>query len=224
MTAVTAILASFGHCSGWRIALNDLAVWAVDVGSVKKNNLGWCRIRGDERATGHDIRQLARGIAADLANALPVALGFECPLFVPVPDDPVQLTSARPGEGSRPWSAGAGSGALATGLTECVWILEQARRLSSATITPTLVWSQFLAGQANLFLWEAFVTGLAKGLSHHGDAEIAAMSFCNEVPFVAEAGSVTAENPYSLIGAAMLRSGLTTDVNVLFTQCVVIKS
>lgn len=79
-------------------------------------------------------------------------------------------------------------------------------------------------GQANLFVWEAFVTGLAKGLSHHGDAEIAALSFCSEYPHIAEAGSVTAEHPYSLIGAALLRSGLSTDLDVLFTQCVVIKS
>jgi len=103
-------------------------------------------------------------------------------------------------------------------------MLEQLRNLSTSPITPTLDWGQFLAGRANLFLWEAFVTGLAKGLSHHGDAEIAAMSFCAEFPHIAEANSVTAENPYSLIGAALLRSGLTTDLSVLSTPCIVIKS
>jgi hypothetical protein len=204
--------------------LNSIAVWAVDVGSVRKNNLGWCRIRGEERATGQDIRRLVQGIASDLTDALPVALGFECPLFVPVPEDPVLLTSARPGEGSRSWSANAGAGALATGLTECVWILEQIRRMSISSITPTLDWGRFLAGQANLFLWEAFVTSLAKSLSHHGDAEIAAMSFCGEFPQIAEASSVTAANPYSLIGAALLRAGLTADLSVLSIPCVVIRS
>jgi hypothetical protein len=92
------------------------------------------------------------------------------------------------------------------------------------SIRPTVEWEPFLDARANLFLWEAFVTGLAKGLSHHGDAEIAAMSFSGEVPHIAEANSVTAENPYSLIGAALLRSGLSTDVGLLFSQCVVIRS
>lgn len=200
------------------------SVWAVDVGSVKKHNLGWCRIRGDELAVGHDIHQLVRGIASDLTDDLQVALGFECPLFVPVPDDPVDLTSARRGKGARSWSAGAGASALATGLTECVWILEQVRRTTSTSITPTLDWGEFLAGRANLFLWEAFVTGVAKGLSHHGDAEIAALSFRDELPHIAEANTVTAANPHSLIGAALLRSGLTTDVTFLFRSCVVIRS
>jgi hypothetical protein len=38
-------------------------------------------------------------IAADLNAGHHVALGFECPLFVPVSEDPNGLTSARPGEG-----------------------------------------------------------------------------------------------------------------------------
>jgi hypothetical protein len=204
--------------------LDSIVVWAVDVGSVRQNRLGWCRIRGEERATGHDIRWLVEGVSSDLTRGLSVALGFECPLFVPVPDDPLFLTSARPGEGARSWSAGAGAGALATGLTECVWILEQVRSLSTRSIAPTLDWARFLAGQADLFLWEAFVTGVAKSLSHHGDAEIAAMSFRQAFPHIAEANAVTAANPYSLIGAALLRSGLSTDLSVLSTPCVVIRS
>lgn len=54
-----------------------------------------------------------------------VARGFECPLWVPVPDDPSGLTAGRAADGNRAWSAGAGASALAAGLTETAWILRQ---------------------------------------------------------------------------------------------------
>lgn len=61
-----------------------------------------------------------------------MALGFEAPLMVPVSpvgvDGWTTLGQARQGETvdggrSRPWSAGAGSGALATGLAQLAWVL-----------------------------------------------------------------------------------------------------
>lgn len=96
-------------------------VWVADVGSIKMNKFGWCRATYDRTLIqGTDITDFADGIANDLSSGNRVALGFECPLFVPIPDNPIRLTKARAGEGNRSWSAGAGSGALSTGLTECV--------------------------------------------------------------------------------------------------------
>jgi len=46
---------------------------------------------------------LADAVTDDLDAGLPVALGFECPLFVPVPDEAELLGSAREGDGNRPW-------------------------------------------------------------------------------------------------------------------------
>jgi hypothetical protein len=50
-------------------------------------------------------------------------------MAVPVPgskpDGRRGLGKARGGEGNRPWSAGAGSGALATGLAQGAWMLRQ---------------------------------------------------------------------------------------------------
>jgi hypothetical protein len=66
--------------------------------------------------TGRDISVFAEGIAKDLSAGYAVALGFECPLFVPVAKAPEHLTKGRAGEGNRPWSAGAGVAVLASGL------------------------------------------------------------------------------------------------------------
>ena len=104
----------------------NIVVWAADIGSVAQNNFGWCRADSQLKQTsGSNIADAVAGIAQDLSDGKQVALGFECPLFVPITTNPQDLTKSRQGEGSRPWSAGAGSGALATGLTECVWMFEQ---------------------------------------------------------------------------------------------------
>lgn len=69
-----------------------LVIHCADIGSVKTGNFGWARLATEEAGaaciTGHDIRLFASGIAADLNAGHRVAVGFECPLFVPVPDAP----------------------------------------------------------------------------------------------------------------------------------------
>jgi len=205
--------------------MNDLVVLVADIGSIRKNRFGWYRITAKEDTeAGRDIRDFVKAIAKDLSHGQKVALGFECPLFVPVSDNPVYLTSAREGEGNRAWSAGAGSGSLTTGLTICVWVFEQIKYLAETSIKPTFNWRDFTTGQSNLFIWEAFVSGAIKTNSHHGDAEVAARTFLNSCPHISKANAVSAQNPYSLAGAALLRSGLTADLSFLFEPCIVIKS
>lgn len=204
--------------------MDDLVVWVADVGSIKNYKFGWCRKshhHGDEDF-GTDIKDFAEGIARDISAGDRVALGFECPLFVPITENPRGLTSARPGEGDRPWSAGAGCGALATGLTETVWVFERLKKLSRVDIVPTCDWEEFNSGYGNLFIWEAFVTKESKANSHHGDAQVAAESFWNRYPCIDT--NVIAENPFSLVGAALLRSGLTEDLEFLNMPVVVIRS
>ena len=149
-------------------------VWAVDIGSVKRKHFAWCRVNQDERdldiKDGDDISDLAQGLADDLSSGHKVAIGFECPLFIPVPKDPLLLTNARDGEFDHPWSAGAGCTALATGLSECAWIFDKVHDLVQVEVKASVIWEDFFAGKANLFVWEAFVTGLAKGLSDREDA------------------------------------------------------
>ena len=200
-----------------------LVVWSVDIGSVSKNHLGWCRaVSAQDFNVGTEIMKLAIGIAEDLSAGWQVALGFECPLFVPVAKDPENLTKARQGEKDRAWSAGAGSSVLATGLVESVWIFEKIREHTQVNISPTFTWSCITSGQCNLFVWEALISKSSKGASHCDDARIAAQAFWSEYPAIEKANAVTALNPYSLAGAALLRAQLSSDIKLLSTPCVVI--
>jgi hypothetical protein len=203
--------------------LSEIVVWAADIGSVANNKFGWCRSDSeDDFKLGRDIIAFAKGISDDITNGRKVALGFECPLFVPVTKNPIGLTSKRDGEGNRPWSASAGTCVLAAGLTECVWVFEQIRDMTKVKINSTFDWNQFIKEEANLFIWEAFVSGKAKGVSDKEDARFAANTFWDRYPNIFS--DVFAENPYSLVGAALLRAGLSEDLKLLFQQCIVIKS
>lgn len=207
--------------------MNDLVVWCADIGSVKNKKFGWCRgiedKEGSDFKEGTDIIEFCLGIAKDLSDGKKVAIGFECPLFVPIADNPILLTSARQGEGDRAWSAGAGCGALATGLTECVFILQEIRKATNIKIEPTFNWDDFINGSSNLFIWEAFVTKSSKVLTHSGDAKVAIEAFMRQYPNLVEANAVTAVNPYNLVAAALLRTGITSDIGMLSEPCIVIK-
>lgn len=207
--------------------MNNLVVWCADIGSVKNKKFGWCRgIEDKERSDfkeGTDIIEFCLGIAKDLSNGKKVAIGFECPLFVPVSDNPFALTNARQGENDRAWSAGAGCGALATGLTECVFILQEIRKATHEQIKPTFNWDDFRKGESNLLIWEAFISKSSKVLTHSGDAKVAIEAFMRYYPNLAEANAVTAVNPYNLVAAALLRTGITNDIGMLSESCIVIK-
>jgi len=135
----------------------------------------------------------------------------------------MRLGAARSGERNRAWSAGAGTGALATGIVQACWILDQLRRrCPSATVH--VDWRRFQAAGTGLFLWEAFVTERAKALTHVDDATIAVRCFCDAFPDPDLRGAVTAERPLSLIGLAVLWSGWAGDIELLRTPCLVVKA
>lgn len=206
--------------------MQDVVIWCADIGSIKNKKFGWCRAELGIRETlslGVNIEEFATGIANDLSNGRKIALGFECPLFVPVSTNPLNLTSAREGEGDRPWSAGAGCGALATGLTETAWILSRIKELTEVDIRVTFSWEDFIAKSFNLFIWEAFVSKDSKATTHDGDAEVAVRTFINKYPETVQANAVTAENPFNLVAAALLRAGISNDINLLNQGCIVIK-
>jgi hypothetical protein len=197
-------------------------VACADVGSVRAGRFGWYDSLG---AYGELPSTLAARVAALLDAGSRVALGFECPLFVPLPDEELQLGCARPGEGSRPWSAGAGSGALATGLVQVVWVLAQIRASLHEPAPAHTDWASFASSTVGLYLWEAFVSGGAKGSGHIDDARLAVSAFQRALPDLAVANAVSCFCPvYSLIGAALLRTGWSTDPAVLNSACVVIKA
>jgi hypothetical protein len=136
-------------------------------------------------------------------------------------DDPSKLTSARDGEGARPWSAAAGAASLSTGLTQVAWIL---RRIRTAAHAPAfLKWADFQHANSGLFLWEAFVTGEARSDSHPEDAHRAVAAFRAALPDPTKHNAISVRDAYSLIGAALLRTGWKSNPAVLSTPALVIR-
>jgi len=199
-------------------------VYAADIGSVARGRFGWFRLPEPTLSSDYsDIRQLATLVADDLRGDRQVALGFEAPQFVPVRQDPMRLTSARPGERSKPWSAGAGCGALATSIPEVVWILRQVIELLPEAPSATLSLPEFRTGSAQLLLWEAFVTGAAKADTHAGDAALAVSEFLGRWPDVRSDINMGDTPVFSILGAAVLHVGLSTDVALLRQECLVVR-
>lgn len=208
----------------------ELTVACADVGSVKSGNFGWAirDVPGTlvEVPSGASITEFTDTIVERLKGGNPVALGFECPLFIPVREDPLLLTSARCGEGNRAWSASAGTGSLAIGIVQSTWILTRIRQLVNPAPIVTFSWSEFASRKASLFLWEAFVSGRAKTDSHHNDAGAAVNAFCSayESNQLEQVNAVNEMNVLSLIGAALLRSGYRLPNGVLSHSCLVVKA
>ncbi len=166
---------------------------------------------------------LAEAVVAELHLGRPVALGFECPLFIPVPESADMLGAARAGEGNRAWSAGAGTGALATGLVQAAWVLAAIRhRCTDAALH--LEWEPFVRANSGLLIWEAFVSATAKGPSHVDDATIAVEAFVRALPDPSTVSTITAERPLSLAGAAAMWSGWLDHSCALHTQPLVIRA
>lgn len=144
---------------------------------------------------------------------------------MPIVSDPQSLGCKRPGEGSRPWSAGAGAGALATGLVQGLWLLDEIRsRVGDLNCCAYLRWPDFVEAGEGLFLWEAFVSGTGKRESHVADAQAAVEAFRAALPDLDRASCVTCDDVQSLVGAALLRTGWTTDLSVLATPSPVIRA
>lgn len=223
--------------------LMGIRVVAVDVGSVR-SNFAWAGLdlpgRQPVGAGGTEPEGAAVAVLSALTTGARVALGFEAPIVLPV--SPVDqaggwktLGQARSGETvggrSRPWSAGAGSGALATGLVQMAWVLE---RVSAdlPEVSCTTRPHTWLSGRANLFLWEAFVSGTAKpvpaGTSQHAaDAAAAAGTFAERL----ESGSLDESDvvcapmsSFNLAAAAAVYAKMTIDVDELHLPAQVYRS
>ncbi len=205
----------------------SVRVVAVDVGSVK-SNFAWAGLDLPHRQPvgegGRHPEGAALAVLEALDNQVPVALGFEAPLMVPVsPVGPVNgwmtLGQARKGETvdgrSRPWSASAGSGALATGLAQLAWVLE---RIGSGSpgLRCTTRPEPWLEGEAELFVWEAFVSGTGKpvpsGITQHAaDAAAAADTFADRLEQATLSSSdvvCTPASSFNLAAAAAAYAGL----------------
>lgn len=136
----------------------------------------------------------------------------------------MRLTSARDNEGSHAWSSSVGASVLATGLTQVVWVLREIRRNLRAPVAVGLDWIAFEAAGSGLFLWEAFISAAAKGQSDGEDAKIGVLTFLSALPNPVAHNAIHEEHVYSLVGAALLRSGWSADMSLLESSCLVIKA
>ncbi len=200
----------------------SLKVYCADIGSIAGGKFGWAAKSRDISISGTSIEELALSVAHDLDADSAVALGFECPLFVPIVAEPSRLGCARDGEGARPWSANAGASSLATGLVQVAWLLGRIKAHASGSHHAHLDWAAFATGYRGLFLWEAFVSGTSKRGSHVDDAAAAVDAFYEALPD--PRSCVRSADAYSLVGAALLRTGWTADVAILSEPCLVIRA
>ncbi|MYA88486.1 MAG: hypothetical protein F4X97_08560 [Boseongicola sp. SB0662_bin_57] len=214
--------------SGSQELCEGLTIYCADIGSVPNNSFGWARLVGDEFHKCNCIVGLVDDIACALAKQRKVALGFECPLWIPVPEEPQYLGKARRVDRDRSWSAIAGANVLATGTAQVAWILSELRSRLEKQGTPFpsvhLAWPNFPTSESFLFFWEAFVTGKAKsdGSDDAGDALIACHEFKSRLRDPAETLE-REQRVRSLIGVAILWAGLSEDLKLLHMPCVVVR-
>lgn len=206
--------------------LTNLDVYCADIGSVQRNNFGWYADCADGASfQGSSMEGLGDAVVASMDAGRRVALGFEAPMFIPLRDEPALLTRRREGETTVNWIGGPGAAVLATALAQVPWVLRDLRAKLGRPATATLDWQSFTAGQgAELFLWEAFVSGAAKGADHIDDARIAVRTFRRALPNPGEHDAISEPSVVSLLGAALLRTGWSSDISLLSQPCIVIKA
>ena len=218
-----------------------LTIACADIGRAstdpKENRFGWAVRRQGEPTIwkeGVDLPGFVDAIVDAIGDGR-VALGFECPMWVPVTEDPTELTKARSEDwvsrdGAkqwRPWSAGAGVAVTGVGLTQIAWILERVRQKAGTCPEVFFDWRRFAEAETGVFFWEALVSGgkaspSGEGLEHVADAKAAVERFAvqsEEEPMIPVQTRVR-----SLVGGALLWAGWSTDVGLLHRPCVVVRT
>ena len=143
----------------------SIRVVAVDIGSVgQSSKFAWAAFDApghDLIAAGRDPETAVSALARGLLSGAQAALLLEAPTSVPVPDGQPgawrALGKAGDGEGNRPWSAGAGAAALATGLAQGARMLRQLA-LTVPGLAGTTQPRSWRHGGVPLLLAEAFIT------------------------------------------------------------------
>lgn len=210
-------------------------VACLDVGSPKSGNVGWAVLHCGEKKFGRHLPQFIDQLVLHLEMGRTAAIGFECPLYIPKRDDPMEMTSARLGEVGVNWCGGPGGSVLATGLVQVHWVLRHlAQRVFQ--LAASTRWQDFCYRNVQLFIWEAFITStggvtVSEGLpdknaasDHERDAICGAMAFAAlSKKQTAVTSDLRQEPAISLVGMHMLNTGLATDWGLLNETCVVLK-
>ncbi|WP_291539300.1 hypothetical protein [Brevundimonas sp.] len=185
-----------------------MLVIAIDVGGPEK--IGWAS-SNSRSGTGQDLDTALYDMANALNNGTPVALGFEAPIWTPRREDLKRITSRRLGAEitfNRAWSAGAGCGALGAALGLMPWCFSQIARNTNHRLATTSPIAFDERGKG-LFVWEAFVSGHAKAVTHMDDASLALAAF--QARDLRAPSDVPDEPAINLAAAALMATGWTLD-------------
>lgn len=211
---------------------SEFIFYAIDVGSLENDNFGWWKCStSTHKGYGHiSIDTLCEELNVDLNNGKKIALGFEVSLFIPIPNKSSKLGKARTNEGSRAWSTSYNP--LPTGLQQMAFIFE---KIKSKTKGITFTKDGLLEPKNNLLIWEAFVSKDSKPKKnvqsinlHLDDAKHAVRSFRDK--WIAKNGFVPSKEDISvkdascmsLIALPILWSGISNDIKILNSPCIVI--
>lgn len=211
--------------SSYGSSVTELSIVAVDVGSLL--NIGWWRELTESNLTsnGRDLDAVADAVVADLREEVPVALGFEAPLFVPRPSEHARLNKQRVGDKGRPWCAGAGTGALALGIQHATYVFERIAAQQQPRVTFDL--DVLMKGDADLLVWEALVSGAAKNRAasnpHVDDARVAVREFARRIADDKVTSDIVEPDVLNLAAACLLGAGLTSDPGPLKQSCIGVK-
>jgi hypothetical protein len=214
-----------------------MRVVAVDIGAVgPPSRFAWAEFDApghEVAATGDDPESAVSALVTSLAGDGQAVLLLESPMSVPVPRGPREtwrlLGKARHGEGNRPWSAGAGSTVLATGLAQGAWILRQLT-VALPGLAATTQPGPWQRQAAPLLLGEAFVCAAGKPVPgsasrHAADAAAAGRAF---VELLADSPPLTSnvccspQDSFNLLAAMALWAGLRIDPGELKEEVLVI--
>jgi hypothetical protein len=214
-----------------------IRVVAVDIGSVGlSSKFAWAAFDAPGRdlvADGTDPETAVSALAFGLPAGGRAALLLEAPMSVPVPDGQPgawrRLGKSRDGEGSRPWSAGAGAAVLATGLAQGAWMLRQLATTVPGLAATTRPQSWQRSG-AQLLLAEAFITAAGKPepLPAGQDAADAAAAGLALVEVLDGSGPLTSsvrcspQDSFNLLAAMALWAGLRIDHAELHAEVLVV--
>jgi hypothetical protein len=207
---------------------DGLQVFCADVGSIARDSFAWARripgADGEELHRPESIESLAASVAHVLRDGEPAALGFEAPLFVPVPENPDRLGKARPCDAPSPsWSSSVGASVLATAMVQIPWTLKFIHE-RVPDLRVYVQWPLFAEQQDGLLLWEAFVSGIAKGETHEEDARSGVQAFCEQLPNPGDPGATETERPFSLLAAAAIWAGFDLPIEATRDGCLLVRA
>jgi len=207
---------------------DGLQVFCADVGSIARDSFAWARripnSGGEELYRPESIESLASSVAHVLRDGAPVALGFEAPLFIPVPENPDRLGKARPCDAPSPsWSSSVGASVLATAMVQIPWTLRFIHE-RVPDVRVHVQWPPFAEQQDGLLLWEAFVSGAAKGETHEEDARSGVQAFCEQLPNPGDPTAAETERPFSALAAAAIWAGFDLPIEEMRGECLLVRA